>query len=206
MKPAAALYFLLLISLHVVGATQPVLEVPLSVFRDGKYAWLGYAIFAVLLLIGAMYATTLVRAERPGAALMAACAVLLLFVVAATPSLGSFHLLCSLLLFALLFGYYAVLLYRAESFWLIAHLAVPLLLAFATRFHSYGIWQKGFVSYFVIAATIHHYLVVRQLRAVQARGPKKRPTYTAGTRKKRKVYRLHPGPVWERKDPAAGRQ
>src|SRR5205823_4510982 len=126
-------------------------------------AWLGYVLFALLLLIGGLHTAAQVRVRRSADATLSGFAVFLLLLVAATPSWGSFHLAWSFLLLGLLFGYYAVLLYRTESFLLMMHLAVPVVLVVVTRFHSYGIWQKSFIVYFVVAAVIHHHISTRQL-------------------------------------------
>jgi hypothetical protein len=54
----------------------------------------------------------------------------------------------------LVYLYYALRLGLAGSPWLYAHLAFPVLLAVATSFSSYGIWQKGFVVYFLLAVNL----------------------------------------------------
>src|SRR5205085_11197023 len=120
---------LLLLIAHAAGDSAELVGQPLSMFRDGERGWLGYLLFAVLLLISALYLRALVRADRAGEAAAAVLAALLLLVVAVTPSWGAFHIVCSLLLLGLLFGYFALLLHRAEGPWLAAvHLAVPVAL------------------------------------------------------------------------------
>jgi hypothetical protein len=199
MKLAAVTFFLLLLYAH--AGTDPALEWPLSVFRDGERAWLGHVLFALLLLIGGLHTAAQVRARRPGDAAASGLAVFLLLLVAVTPSWGAFHLAWSFLLLGLLFGYYAIVLYRVESFWLMAHLAVPVALAIVTRFHSYGIWQKSFIVYFMIAAVVHHHILMRVAPADRPRPDARAP----GSRKRRKVYRLEPGPEWSRREPQARR-
>jgi hypothetical protein len=196
MKLAALSFFLLLILRHALGNTLHLLQYPLSEFRDGERAWYGYLLFAALLLTGFVYTRALALAERFGEALVSALATFLLLVVAATPSWGPFHLFCSLLLLLLLFSYFTSLLYRAESFWLLAHLAVPPALALATRFHSYGIWQKALIAYFVLALVIRHHLLVPLMRKGDEprRGPRR-----SHSSKRRKVYRLDAGPTWSRR-------
>src|SRR5882724_11275273 len=120
MKLASLAFFLLLVFAHIVGNSEPALARPLSEFRDGERAWLGYALFALLLVIAGVHAAAQVRAKRPGDAAVSGLAVVLLLLVAETPSWGGFHSFWSLLLLALLFGYYGMLLYCAERFWLIA--------------------------------------------------------------------------------------
>jgi hypothetical protein len=203
MKLASFAFFLLLLSAHGAGNLEEQLARPLSVFREGAQGWLGYALFAVLLLIGVLYTAALVRCRREGEAIVAGSAAGLLLTVAATPSNGPFHLFCSLVLFLLLFGFYARLLSRASNVWLAAHLAVPAALVFATRFHSYGVWQKGFVGYFVIVAAVHHHMLGRWLGKVappdsRLAGWPRRP------RKRRRVYQLGEGQEWARRDPGRG--
>jgi hypothetical protein len=204
MKLASLAFVLLLLIAHAAGDGAELLGRPLSVFRDGAQGGLGYALFAVLLLIGLLYTAALVRARREVETLAAGLAALLLLVVAATPSLGAFHLACSLLLLMLLFAYFALLLHLAESLWLPAHLAVPFALACATGLHSYGLWQKAVITYFVALTAIHHHLLPRPRarlawarRDGRAAGP-----YQAGRR--HKVYALSPSREWARRAPARG--
>jgi hypothetical protein len=143
MKLASCAFLLLLLVIHVEGDFDLLLDSPLSMFRDGDQAGLGYVLFALLLLIGLCYTYALARWRREGEATVAGLAVLLLVLVTATPSLGAGHGWCSLLLLLLLYSYYALLLYRADTLWLWPHLCVPALLALATRLHSYGLWQRA---------------------------------------------------------------
>jgi hypothetical protein len=196
MKIAVTGFFLLLVFRHSLGDTRHLLEFPLSEFRDGQHAWLGYSLFAILLLAGFIYTRAMALAERAGEAAAAALATFLLLIVAATPSWGQFHLVCSVIVLGLLFAYFAILLYRAGSLWLFAHFAVPLALALATRFQSYGVWQKALIVYFVLALVIRHHLLVTQIRMG---GEPRRPLRRITSTKRRKVYRLDPGPTWSRR-------
>src|SRR5688572_21614545 len=101
MKLASFAFFLLLAYAHQAGDLDRALAQQLSLFRAGGPPWLRYALFASLLVIGVLYVAALVRSEREGEAAVAGLAVLLVVVVAATPSWGTFHLLCSLLLLLL---------------------------------------------------------------------------------------------------------
>jgi hypothetical protein len=195
MKLAAFAFLVLLLHAHAAGDPARLLHQPLSMFRDGGRWWLGYALFAVLLLIGGLYTRALARARREAETVIAGLAALLLLVVAVTPSWEGFHLLCSLLLFALLFGYYAVLLQRVSGALLFAHLVVPVALALLTSFQSYGLWQKGFVAYLILAAVAHHHLLVRHAGERPARHPAGRGPSV----RRRKVYQLEPGRAWERR-------
>jgi hypothetical protein len=199
MKWALLAFVALLFLAHQAGNADELLAQPLSLFRDGPEGWLGYGLFAVLLLIGSLYTTALARADRVGEAVLSGLAVLLLVAVAATPSWGSGHLVASLVLLLLLYGYYALLLYRAESrCWLLAHLAVPVALALATGFHSYGVWQKGIILYYVLAATLHHH-ALGQLRVRGSSAASRSGTSLPGCgTKRRKVFRVGPGRAWAR--------
>ncbi|MBI5759323.1 MAG: hypothetical protein HZA46_12465 [Planctomycetales bacterium] len=166
MKLASISFFVLLLFAHAKGGLSEMIEQPLSQFRDGEQRWLGYTLFALLVLIGLLYAVALARSRQEREAIVAGFAVLLLLFVVTTHSLGVFHLIGSLLLLGLLFGHFALLLFQAESLWLFAHLAVPVTLALVTLFQSYGIWQKGLVSYFVVAVMIH-YSTLSQSRPVR---------------------------------------
>lgn len=199
MKLAALAFFALLAVAHVVGNAEPVLARPLSEFRDGDRAWLGYTLFILLLTIAGLHLAAQVRAKRTGDAAVSGLATVLLLAVALTPSWCGFHSLWSLQLLALLFGYYGMLLYRAESFWLIAHMAVPVVLAIATRFQSYGIWQKSFIAYFVVVAVVHHHVLLRQLPTIGRRSRTREAGGAIQSRRRRKVYRLDGGPAWRRR-------
>jgi hypothetical protein len=202
MKLASLVFLSLLFVAHAAGDPERLLGQPLSELRDGEQGWLGYTLFAALLVVGVLYIGALVRSRRAGEAAVAGLAVLLLVVVTVTPSWGASHLLSSLVLLLLLHVYYGLLLYRAESFWLLVHLLMPVALAGATGFHSYGMWQKSFIAYCVVTAAVHEHLVVRQAG--------RRACLGVGTRRasqpmrKRKVYRLEVGREWQRSSPGAG--
>ena len=55
-------FVLLLLSAHGVGDFSKRLAEPLSMFRDGEQAWLGYVLFAALLLVSAVYVRDVIRA------------------------------------------------------------------------------------------------------------------------------------------------
>jgi hypothetical protein len=48
---------------------------------------------------------------------------------------------------------------------MVAHLCAPILLAVVTGFESYGTWQKALISYFIVVATIHHHVAIRDMRS-----------------------------------------
>jgi hypothetical protein len=192
MKFVAAIFVGVLLFAHAEGDLERLLERPLSQFRDEP---IGYVLFGLLLLAGGLYTRALFRCRREGEASVSVVALLLLVLVAATHSGSPFHLLCAFLLLALLFFYYAGLLYRARSIWLAGHLAVPVLLVLLTQAHSYGLWQKTFILYFIGAVAVHHHLLGRRKRPEVQRGHLLR---------RRKVYVLEEGTGWARRSSARG--
>jgi hypothetical protein len=194
MKIATLSFLALLLLAHCVGDTEERLGQPLSMFRDGAYSLVGYALFASLLVIGGLAISSFVRSDQVPQAVVFGGAALLLGVVAATDSLGSFHLFCSLLLLFLLYAFYALELYRAGSPWLWAHLAAPVVLLLLSNFHSFGVWQKGLVVYFVLAVTVHSHLLTPQAPARRAaRGS------TLPGKKRRVVVLDHGARSWGRR-------
>jgi hypothetical protein len=200
MKLASLTFFLLLLLAHTTGDFERLAAQPLSMFRYDSQAWLGYALFAALLLVGVLYVRALVRSQREAEAAISALGVLVLLIVALTPSTEGFHVLLSLLLFALLFGYYGVLLYRTIAIWLFAHLAVPIALAFAIDFHSYGLWQKSFIVYFVFLAAVHHHALTRQRLDHKSSPVASGLSRSDQTFRRRKVYHLGLDNEWRKRD------
>jgi hypothetical protein len=197
MKLTSLAFVLLLLAAHTAGDRAELVGQPLSMFRDGAEGWLGYVLFAVLLLICALYFVALARIGRLGEAAVTGLAALLLFAVALTPSLGPFHIVCSVLLLGVLFSYFALLLHRAEGPWLAAaHLAVPLALAGATGLHSYGLWQKAVITYIVAVTALHHHLLGRPAPRPAARSRAARRTRVG---KPQTVYALAPSREWARR-------
>jgi hypothetical protein len=204
MKLATLAFLLLLLGAHLADDSDELVGQPLSMFRDGPQAGWGYALFAVLVLIGVLHTVALVRARREVETLAAGVAAVLLLVVAVTPSWGPFHIFCSLVLLLLLYCYFGLLLHLAGSLWVCAHLPVPFALVCATGVHSYGLWQKALIVYFVVLTAIrHHLLALPPVRLAWA---------TSGARsargrrvgKRHKVYELTPSREWARRGPARG--
>jgi hypothetical protein len=196
MKFAGSTFFVLLLGIHGAGDLDRLLGKPLSQFRDAELGWMGYALFAVLLLVGALYVRALWRARREPESIVAGLAVVLLVGVVVTPSWGFLHHVFAFTLFALLFGYYTLLLHRARSAWLLGHLAAPFLLVVVTGCHSYGLWQKAFILYCVAAAVLHHHLLGRPARE-SSRTPQRGQTL-----RRRKVYTLEQSRSWARRGAA----
>jgi hypothetical protein len=135
---------LLVWSQNVVG--DPLALQPLSMFRDGDFRPVGYALFALLAAIGTLPLLAHYHAGRLGNAGVFALGLGLLLVVAATPSLNPLHEAASILLLLLLFAYYAGALIAAQTNWLYLHMVVPILLMPLLSW-GYGPWQKGLIVY-----------------------------------------------------------
>jgi hypothetical protein len=154
----------LLVCAHFADVQGDAYLRPLSLFRDYEPAWIGYALFGVLLAIGLETIRTAIRVQAPLHAAVYLAATSLLAVVAATPSDDSLHTTCALTAMVVMFVYYATLLYRGDSlFWLVMHLLAPSILMMASKLESYGVWQKGMILYFLAATVVHQGLLAQWL-------------------------------------------
>jgi hypothetical protein len=163
-KVFATLFASLLVWAHVADLQGDAYQRPLSMFRDYEPAWIGYALFGLLLAVGLGTVRTSFRVEEELHAAVYLATTFLLAFVAATPSNDSLHLMCALTVMVAMFVYYAVLLYRRHSmFWLVMHLLSPSVLMMASRLESYGIWQKCLIVYFLVAAVAHENLLAQWL-------------------------------------------
>ena len=125
-------------------------------FRDGNYAGLGYLAFALLIATGVMMTRASFRSGESINGAFYAAAMTLLAVIAVTPSFDLLHLFLSLLLPLAVYVYYAFIFpCSAAPLWMVLHLSIPVVLAVATGFHSYGAWQKCLIVYFVLLANLH---------------------------------------------------
>src|ERR671931_679182 len=98
MKLTTLAFLVALLLAHSVGDTDKRFDQPLSMFRDGQDGqarWLGYVLFALLLLSGGLLIRAFYRAGRVVDAVVSGFAAALLVVVAATPSLNGDHEFCS---------------------------------------------------------------------------------------------------------------
>jgi hypothetical protein len=197
MKLASLAFLIVLLAAHVAGDPCQLLGLPLSMFRDGHLGFFGATLFALLVGIGGLMIHTLIRLRLPGHTGFFCLAAGFLLLVALTPSGDGFHFFCSLVLFALLYVYYAVQLREAGIALLWAHLVIPAVLLLATNCHSYGLWQKSFIGYFLLAANVHYHLLSGR-RASNRAGPGK---CRAGgwSPRRRLVYVLEPGRSWSRR-------
>ena len=191
MKIAAIAFFALLVYAHVVGGLEATLPRPLSMFRDGEFVALGYAMFCALAVVGIVYSLTLLRLAEPIDAANAGAAIVVLLIVAATPSNSRVHVNCAFILLSSVFAYNAILLYQAAQPLMLVHLCVPIVLVVVIGFHSYGVWQKTMISYFVIAAVVHHHVLVHAARVPAATEPDV-------CDKQRPAHRVEQGREWRR--------
>jgi hypothetical protein len=197
MKLASLLFLILLFAAHGAGDPSELVGLPLSMFRDGNLGFFGGALFALLLLVAGLMILTLIRQRRPTDAGFFALAALFLVLVALTPSEDGFHCFCSLVVFALLYAYYAVRLREVGLGWMWAHLLIPVVLLTATGCHSYGLWQKSFIVYSLLAANVHQHLVASGRMGPERLGAG-RYRVGSGARRRRLVYALEPGRPWAR--------
>jgi hypothetical protein len=154
----------LLVCAHVADVQGDAYERPLSLFRDYEPAWMGYAMFGLLVLIGLETVRTAFRAQTEVHAAIYLFSTALLGVVAATPSENEWHQNFAVVVMLAMFIYYAVVLYFRDSlFWLVFHLLTPSFMMFATRLDSYGIWQKGMILYFLAATIVHQGVLAQQI-------------------------------------------
>lgn len=192
MKLLSGAFVVLLVAVHLTGDLQADLARPLSVFRDGPNATAGLWLFGLLLLAGAWQVVLLLRLRYVLDALAVAVLAGLLWEVAATPSNDVYHLFMALLLLLAVWAYYGWLFYRCESPWLWVHMVAPILLIFLTRLHSYGLWQKSVILYFVALLNVQHHVFASWLPRRRERAPDtpaKRPRYR-DTERRQKVYSL----------------
>jgi len=175
-KVLGILFALLLIYAHLVDAQGDAYLRPLSMFRDYEPAWIGYALFGALLLVGLETIRTAIRLRADVHAVVYIAATGLLAVVVATPSNDGLHTACAVLAMAMMFVYYAVLLYYGDSmFWLVMHLLMPSFFMMASKLESYGVWQKGMILYFLTAVVVHQSLLSQWLpNRLQLRSKKMR--------------------------------
>jgi hypothetical protein len=190
MKPVFAAFLALFFYAHVQGDFDDAVARPLSMFRDRGEAWVGYALFALLLAAGVLLLWQLVRMRwfLDAAALLGIAAMLA--VVAATPSVDTLHNSLAFLLLFLLWVYFGTVFYRCESRWLYVHITVPAVLVFVTRLHSYGLWQKSLILYYLLAVVVEHHLCSDWLRTARRSRGGYTPDPHRDTERRQKVFDL----------------
>ena len=203
MKLASLAFVTCLFFAHLEGDLAKTLSLPLSMLRDGASWWVGYLLFGLLLLIAGLMLDRLRREELEVDTCLLGVVAVFLILVAVTPSQNGFHHIGSFVVLAVLFGYYAAVLRGESAAWMFGHLAVPILLFFVTQFHSYGLWQKSLIVYFLLVINVHHWLLSRGRMTLSLmnlmnqgrhRGRGKAP-------RRRVVYTLDTSRGWSRKSP-----
>jgi hypothetical protein len=159
MVTATALFLILLAAAHV--GDPDAVDRPLSLFREERPV-VGYSLFGLLALIGGLHLRTYYRLGLGRELFAPAASMVLIAVIALTPSPDTGHTLAAFALLGFVFGWYALRLYRVSSPWLVVHLAVPLLLVVHLA-SSYGVWQKLMIAYFLFAANIDCLLATGRL-------------------------------------------
>jgi hypothetical protein len=156
MRLVSLAFLALLVLAHVDGEWQTALARPLSLFREEAGSPVGWFLFALLLAAGVILVQLLLRMRWFLDAIMLLVTTALLAFVAATPSLDADHLVVSGVLLLALYFYYAVLFHRLESRWLWLHLPMPVLLVLLTQRHSYGLWQKSLILYYLLVINLQY--------------------------------------------------
>lgn len=180
MKAVFAAFLALFFYAHSQGDPDDAIARPLSMFRDGGDAWIGYAMFALLLAAGVLLLWQLIRMRWFVDAAVVLGIAVMLAIVARTPSVDTLHNFLAFLLLFLLWVYFGTVFYRCDSRWLYAHITVPAVLVFVTRMHSYGLWQKSLVLYYLFAVVLEHHLCCDWLRTAR----RTRGGYTPEPRRK----------------------
>ena len=166
MKLASLIFFALLIGAQQVCG-QP-LAWPLSGFREGECAPLGYGLYGAIALVSVVYSVDLKRFRDPIEAVDTMGFGLLLLIAAVSPARWMLHRGSAGLLLVCAYVFLAMQLHRRHRPQMLLHLCAPIVLAVVTGF-EYGIWQKALISYFIVVATIHHHVATREMRGDDAR-------------------------------------
>lgn len=159
---ASLAFILVLIAAHAAGDLGGQLALPMSMFRDGDRAWVGYVLFGILLLIGLMHVRALIRRGKEEEAIIVGIAVGLLLFVAVTPSLDVLHVIASLILLGMLV-YHCVKVFEQASPYLAGLFAIALLGVLAIgAVYGYGPMQKGLIVLIVLSVNVRHALLLRE--------------------------------------------
>lgn len=156
MRLASLAFFLILIGIHLRDPSE--LSQPLSTFRDGPYRAWGYGLFGLLTFIGLNWIWTLIRTRNSSDLVGVVPALPLLAFVALTESMDGWHLFASFVLLGWLLLFFAAKLWEEENWWVFAHLLTPIAIALTIQFHSFGLWQKSLIAYFVVLINMHDVL------------------------------------------------
>lgn len=182
-------FLVLLYAAHTGGDVDLALRTPLSMFRDGRDSTLGYWMFGLLLAAGAILMQLLVRLRWWGDAFALLMSFALLIVVASTPSADFDHLFVAMVLLLSVYIYYAFLFHRLGSRWFWVHLLAPVLIGMLLQWHSYGLWQKSLIVYFVATMNAQYYAFKSWQRPTVEKAPPRTKKFR-DTERRQKVYSL----------------
>lgn len=163
MRLASLAFLLILSGLHLASPSPEILATPLSEFRDGPFRLWGFVLFGLLIFIGGSWIKTMVRVRDPSDLLAVVPGISMLGFAAVTESWDFWHLVCSLVLFGWLLLFFTLKLLEAESLFAFPQLMMPALLVLIVRGHSFGLWQKMLIVYFVIAINIYDMVRLSEL-------------------------------------------
>lgn len=148
-----------------------------------------------------MYGIALALRKHYLEAGVSAVLLILLLIVAATPTYDLGHELCSCALLALAYMYTAIMIVAGVALadWprFVAYLplATPFFLTIAASFLGYGVWQKAMVLYFLLCAVLRHHVVVHGKASDQIC---QRRHSSAGVAPRKRIYRLQAERPWRR--------
>ena len=151
MRTLSAAFLATLAFAHLDGS---VLSQPLSMFRDGDQWLVGVVLFLLLITIGAVLIRTLWSLRGHAGASVLAVSLMLLLIVAITPSVNDLHNVCAFGLLSLAGLYFTIWLNLEKPSWLWPHLAVTAIILFGAAFYSYGFWQKSLIVYLVVLMNV----------------------------------------------------
>ena len=163
-KGLAIAFLIAFVGGHLADREGDAFDRPLSLFRDVEPAWIGYAMFVLLIALAAEMGRTAWRLRYRSQVAVYVFVACSLTVAALTPSFAPLHILSANVSILALFLNYACLLERNnQHLWLAVHLTIPLLLVLADLFGTTGMWEKGQDLYFVAAVVIHHHVMEKSL-------------------------------------------
>ena len=166
MKFASLLFFAQLVFVHKMCGAPASFDWPMSAFRDGECAPIGYMLFVVIGLVLFVYSVDLGRFKDLGKAVDTIGFAFLVLMVAISPNRLLFHKTFAFIVLGLAYVFFAIQL-RSNRALMFAHICAPAVAALVLErglgFESYGIWQKTLISYFVCIATVHHHIETRQV-------------------------------------------
>ena len=166
MKLASLLFFAQLVFVHHVCGAPASFDWPMSGFRDGECAPMGYMLFGAAGLVLFVYSVDLGRFKDPIKSVDTIGFGLLLLLVAISPNRWMFHRTFAFIVLGSAYVFFAIQL-RSNRALMAAHICAPAVVAVVLGkglgFESYGIWQKTLISYFVVVATVHHHIATRNV-------------------------------------------